>query len=73
MLLLMLVAATELCTTVASIRNIKEPALPFVGEVVVAIDVATTRCARVAASTQFKPELNNSPFTETRSFLKKFF
>jgi len=46
----------------------KEPALPFVGVV-----VATARCTRVATSTQFKPELNNSPFTETRSFLKKFF
>jgi hypothetical protein len=40
----------------------KEPALIFVGEVVVAIVVATARCTRVATSTQLKPELNNSPF-----------
>jgi hypothetical protein len=39
-------------------------ALPFAG-VVVAIFISTAHCARFATSTQFKPELNNSPFTET--------
>ena len=51
----------------------KEPALPFVGEGVVAIVVATARCTRIAPSTQFKHELNNLPFTKTRSFSRKFF
>jgi hypothetical protein len=54
-------AATAFCKTVASFRNTKESALPFAGEVVVAIVVATACYARVATSTQFKPELNNSP------------
>ena len=35
-------AATAFCTTVASFRTTKESALPFAGEVVVAIVVATT-------------------------------
>jgi hypothetical protein len=43
-------------------------ALETTGEVVVAIVVATARCTRVATSTQFKPELNNSPFTKRQLF-----
>jgi len=50
-------AAQAFCTTVASFRNIKESALPFAGEVVVAIVVATACCARVATSTEYEPEL----------------
>jgi hypothetical protein len=37
-------------TIVASFRNTKEPALPFAGEVVVEIVVATARCAWVATT-----------------------
>jgi len=43
----------------------------FVGEVVVAIVAATTRCTSVATSTEFKPELNNLPLTEKRFYLEK--
>jgi hypothetical protein len=44
--------ATAFCTAVASFRNTKEPALTFVGEVVVAIVAATARCIRVATIKQ---------------------
>jgi len=43
-------------------------ALETTGEVVVAIVVATARCTRVATITEFKPELNNSPFTKRQLF-----
>jgi hypothetical protein len=36
--------------------------------IVVAIVVATARCTRVATSTEFKPELNKSPFTKNNFF-----
>jgi hypothetical protein len=62
-------AVTADATEFPSIRNTEEPALPFVGEIV----VATARCTRVATSTEFNPELNNLPFTKTRRFLKKYF
>jgi hypothetical protein len=69
--------ATAFCTTAASTRSkllaATEKTLPFAGEVVVAIVAATARFTRVATTREFKPELNNLPFTETRSFLKKFF
>jgi len=43
-------------------------ALETTGEVVVAIVVATARYTRVATSTEFKPELNKSPFTKNNFF-----
>jgi hypothetical protein len=46
----------------------KETTITFVGDVVVAIVVATTRYIRVATSTEFKPELNNLPTTEKTIF-----
>jgi hypothetical protein len=58
------VAATAFCTTVASFRNTKEPSLPFWGKVVVAIVVATARCARVATSTQPHFLEDNTPAIE---------
>ena len=48
--------ATAFCKTAASTRSkllaATETILPFVGEVVVAIVVATARCTRVATITQ---------------------
>ena len=46
-------SATTFCTTIVeSFRNTKQSALPFAGEVVVAIVVATSRCTWVATITQ---------------------
>ena len=39
-------------------------ALETTGEVVVTIVVTTARYTRVATITEFKPDLNNSPFTK---------
>lgn len=48
-------AAQAFCTTIASFRNTKESALPFAGEVVVAVVVvATARRTPVATTTEFK-------------------
>jgi hypothetical protein len=53
------VDAQAFCATVASIRSklgvAEETTVPFAGEVVVAVVVATARCTGVATITEFKP------------------